>query len=133
MPSEFKLLPGEPILLQTMAEDFDYRVDTPRDLEQITRILEEQTRPIYYIIDVTHMKMGLDDLMAAASGATRQAEMFKHPKLLETLVITQSRMFDLAARGLSSPIFGGIKMRVFPTLNEALAYARKNASMRDAI
>jgi hypothetical protein len=133
MPNTFKLLPDEPILLQLLGDDFDYSVDMLRDLERLLNILDQLSQPVFYIIDVRQMSLTLDDLIAAAGTATQQAKVFKHPNIRETIIVTESRMIALSAKGLNSPIFGNIKFKVFGSVEEALDYARRNASLRSAV
>jgi hypothetical protein len=56
---------------------------------------------------------------------TRQFALFKHPNIREALLVTQSPVASLAAKGLNSPIFGNARLTIFKTLKEALEYARE--------
>jgi hypothetical protein len=132
MSVKVELLPGEPILLQTPSEDYDYKIDGIPAMDQTLEILDQQTKPVFYIIDMLKMTLSLDDMITAVSQATRQRALFQHPNIIENLFVTQSRMIDLAAKGMNSPIFGNVKIQVFPTVDEALAYARRSLSMRSA-
>ncbi len=119
------LLPGEPILLEVMNSDYSYLEEGQADADQARAILNRLEYPIFYIVDMTAAAFSIDDMMAGASLVNQQAELFKHPNIREYILVTQSRMIDYAARGLSSPIFGRLHLRVFKTREDALAYARE--------
>lgn len=133
MPAQFEQLPGERILISTFSADFDHSTESPAVLEETIRLLDQQSQPVIFIMDIRGVSFSLEDVMSAANMATRQTEVFKHPNILENIMVTESRMIDLAMRGLNSPMFGNVKVRVFGTREEALDYALQQLDMRKAM
>ena len=125
MAVKFDLLPGEPILIQTLDKEFNFGTDGKPLLEKTMATLDAQSEPIFYIADMTEVDFSLDDVIGASNLVTRQVAMFRHPKMREGIIITESFLMNLAAKGLNSPIFGDIKVKVFKTVDEALAYVRE--------
>ncbi len=125
MSYQCELLPDAPILIETMGSDFDIKTEGETSAKQVVEILEQQSQPVFLIMNLLALtSMSLDDLVHASNMATRQFALFKHPQMREGIIVTNSQLFTAAARGLSSPIFGHVKLRVVPTLQEALAYTR---------
>jgi len=124
MAVKFELLPGEPILIQTLDKEFNFGTDGKTLLDRTMATLDAQSEPIFYIADMTEVDFSLDDMIGASNLVTRQVALFRHPKMREGIIVTESRLMGLAARGLNSPIFGDITLKVFKTRDEALAYVR---------
>jgi hypothetical protein len=123
---QIEKLPGEPILVSTMPEARNVTDDLLTTIDQIMEHLDAADEPLYYIANFSRgMKLSLQDVIRAANQAARGSNtMLHHPNLREFLVVTDTRIIDLAARGLDSEIFGNVPVSVFQTLEEALEYAR---------
>jgi hypothetical protein len=119
-------LDNEPIVVFSVDAAHSIRNEGLVAGEVITQTLDNQTEHVYLIMELTHLSMDLEDLMFGANVATRQLQLLKHPKIRETLIVTQSGLAAMGAKGMNSPIFGNIKVKTFKTLDEALAYARVN-------
>jgi len=120
-------LPNHPVVVQTLGKDFSHAAEGIRGMEQATHLLDQQSHPVFFIWNLSDVSLSLDDIIAGAGLATKQAKFFQHPNIREAIVITKSRMLELASKGMDSPIFGNIKMRIFKTLDEALAYIEQAA------
>jgi hypothetical protein len=127
MPWTFEQLPDQPIVIQTLGKDYDYGTEGVASTDEISQFLDRQDQPTIYVINLLEASFGLDDLVAGINMATRQRKLFQHPKLRETIVVTTDLAMELAAKGMSKPIFGNVKIRTFKTLAEALAYAKDAA------
>ncbi len=125
--STFKVekLPGEPILINTMYEGWSAANDLLINIEQLLEHLNAANEPLYYVSDVSGLKLSLQDVILAANRAARGSNaIFHHPNFREFVVVTDSKLFDLAAKGLDSELFGFVPVSIFKTLEEALEYAR---------
>jgi hypothetical protein len=94
----------------------------------MSAFLDGQPQPVLYIVNVLEATFSLDDLITGINVAARQRKLFQHPNLRETIVVTQDWAMDLALKGMSAPIFGGVKIRTFKALDEAVEYAREAAN-----
>jgi len=126
MSNTIEKLPNEPILVQTVDPEFSIKTQAGDMIERTLKFLDQQIEPVIYIIDMSQTSMDFEDIVMGASVATRQFALFKHPKVRETIAISSSSLASAAARGLNSPIFGYVKLKVVKTLDEALAYARES-------
>ncbi len=124
-PYTVDLVPDEPIILEVIGEDYQTTNHMMSSIGEIIQLLDAARDPLILIMDLRQVSMGLDDIIAGANAATRMSGMFKHPKLRKSIIVSSSRMLELAARGLNSPIFGHVKVEVSKTLEEALARARQ--------
>jgi hypothetical protein len=123
---QIEKLPGEPILVCTLSDAWSVSNELSATIDQLIEHLDAADEPLYYINDVSSgMKVDLKDVILAANQAARGSNaVFHHPNFREVLLVTDSRLIDLAARGLDSEIFGNVPVSVFGTFEEALAYAR---------
>lgn len=118
-------LPDEPIVIQTIRSD-DTVVEAPDSIDTMSELLEAQGEPVFLIYDVSGATFTLDDILAGSNQASRSEKpILKHPKIREIIVVSASELIKLAAKGLSAPIFGHVAIRVFETLEGALAYCRQ--------
>ncbi len=120
-------LQGEPIIISQLTGSitFDDRAPDPESTRQTQELMDGQEEPFYYIFDMGDMKLDLNNLIAAANrGAGNEGLTLRHPMIKEVLVVTQSKLINLAAKGLNSTAFGNVPTSVFGTVEEALEYAR---------
>jgi hypothetical protein len=121
-----EMLPDEPILLATYNNTFSFKEEGQIVQERVIAAFESASEPVFYIVDMREEPaFDFQEFLALTSQITRgQNALLHHPKMKENLIITQNNFFKVAARGLSADVFGGVKARIFDTLEEALAYAR---------
>jgi len=125
MSFDTKLLPNEPILLQIWNADFSFKAEAEEVEKQAKEILDSVDEPVFYIADMRAARLTLEDVIAGANQTGRGAEpIFKHPNVRQIIFISENRILELGAKGMRSPVFGGIDVKVFKTLDEALAYVR---------
>jgi hypothetical protein len=129
MITEVKRLPGLPVLLRAVGPDYR-STDQTHILfyEEDAASLDAESAPIYYILDIQQMTMGINDVLQSAQNTPAQLRLLKHPKIIETLVITKSRLIELAARGMNSPLFGSVTMKTFSNPEAALDYVRQQTT-----
>lgn len=123
-------LEGEPIIIHTMHADYKAKEDADDGALSIITLLDAETEPayLYLIVDIQEAVFGLDDVVFAANlGARGEQPITHHHNVRETIVVTRSDLLKLAARGLDSDAFGHVAIKVFGTLDEALAYCRGQA------
>ncbi len=124
-PYTVDLLPSEPIIFEVMGKDFQVAKHLENSASEMGRLLDTASQPLALIVDMREASLGLDDIISGANAGAQMRGMFKHPNLRKTILVTSSRMIELAARGMNNPIFGHIKLEVSKTLEEAMEMARK--------
>ena len=118
-------LPGKPIIVAALKADFNIADDWEEFISEIMALLDDQPEPVFYISDLRQASFNFNDLLAGTNLATRgSSAVLKHPNVRENLVITTSSMLKLAAKGLNSVTFGNIDVKVFDSVEEALAYCQ---------
>ncbi len=126
---EIEKLPGEPILVCTLSETWSVADDMLATIDQAMEHLDAADEPLYYIHDVSRgLKLDLKDVILATNQVARGSNaLFHHPNFKKYLVVTDLKLFELAAKGLDSEIFGNVPVAVFETLEEALEHARNGS------
>jgi hypothetical protein len=121
----FDKLPDEPIVIVTVTGDPDDLSDSERDISQLRSLFDRISESVFLILDMTNAEVGFDGLLRGASNAYRgDNPTFRHPNIREILHVSDDPGLELAARGMDSEMFGNVKIHLFETLSEALAYAR---------
>ena len=119
-------LPGEPIVVGTTFDSWEPIADIPVWAEDAYNFLDTMTEPVTYVANlIPSGSWSIDELVRAASGVARGAKpILHHPKLKETLIVTEQRLVTMSALGLQSNVFGNVRVKAFTSLEEALTYAR---------
>ena len=117
----FELLPDEPIVLVTATADYSPAKDGIAVGEEVMAI----GKPIFLIIDMRDKVFSVDDIITSANQRTPETgSILKHPNVLGTVFVTNSKIVKLAVEGIATPIFGNISVRITDTVEDALALAR---------
>ncbi len=123
MSSRVEYLEAENVILSVVDGPIDNMVD---DAPKVEALFNAATKPFIHIVDITNAQFTLDSLTTVINQGSRQIKTLRHPLVKEVVVVTNSTLAAMAARGMNSPIFGHIKTRTCKTLEEALEYARHN-------
>ena len=125
MSYRLEMLPDEPIVLIPTPEDFKVGVDIPAATDEFYRFMENAEQDVYLIVDVTHYKVNVEDMLSGASMAARGGTaLFHHPRIYKILIVTPQKLAAVSAKGMNSAPFGFPRVEPFPTMEEALAEAR---------
>jgi len=119
-------LSHEPIVLATLNSDFNTAEEGEAVNAAALVAIEAESEPVYYIADIAEFSPSLDDVVAAVNwGGKGKTPTLNHPNVREAIIVSHSPMVKLAAKGLKSATWGNMTLRVFETLDEALAYTRR--------
>jgi len=111
-------------------DQFEYQRDMPPLREAIADELEARPEPVALIFDVKGVHLSSQDILAGADTSGRSEKgLLRHEKAREIILVTQDTFLQLAAKGVNSFSFGFIKIRSFPTLEQALDYAREQSGV----
>ena len=119
-------LPGEPIVLLTTHKDIDISHETSQIIEQAVELFDSLDEPVFYIVDMTHSSVDLEDLLVGASAVLVQ-KYINHPNMREMMIVSSDEAVHLSVQGFDSDAFGNVKAQIFTALADALDYARDNA------
>ena len=124
MSYSIEKLPGEPVILTIMGEDFSME-EHEEFLGELIALFDSQPEPVYLIADVENYTFSLQDLLIAVNKAARGgAAILHHPNLAGTLTVSTSKLMRLSAKGVKSDTFGNVHAEIFNTVEEALTYVR---------
>jgi hypothetical protein len=126
MSHTFTTLEGGHIILMTEGTDFNFQAEMHAVLEQCLMLLEQGPSHIIFMIDARAFQSpNFDDVMAAGTLARSDEgkAVIRHPKLIKTIVITENKAAQMTLKGINTATFGYVDIRVFPTLDDALAYS----------
>lgn len=119
------VLAEEPIMLAHLETKFSMERDLSTALDDTRAVLDSLDRPVFYILDLTDVKFGVNDVVSGANQGSRGEDpVWHHNNICGFVVVSRSQLVQMAARGLNSLPFGNIDAQVFETLDEALAYCR---------
>ena len=128
MTFDVKKYPGLPAVLGSWHEGFKFVENGADYAAAANAILDEQTSPVFYIIDMSGLQtITVDGVTEVAnSGAKNLKSSYRHPMNREMILISKANIVKLAVKGASTATFGNLKVKLFETLDEALAYIEEN-------
>ncbi len=130
MNYKVEALPGEPIIVTTLSAQSRIMEDMASSGAEVRALLDQAREPSFFIMDMSEMSVNLDDVILGANrGARGEYPLSQHPNLREMLFVSRSSMIKLAIQGLNTVTFGNLNVRVFDSLDDALAYARSQKAM----
>ncbi len=121
MSFSMQKFPDEPIILIDCHSNFDPASEMVAYSEQLMALLDAQPEPTFCITALPATKYDFN-AFASAANVSRSYAM---KNLREPILVTDSEPIRMAMKGLDSDIFHHLKIRVFPCLDEALAYVRE--------
>lgn len=120
-------LPGEPIVVMKVHENYDPSEQPEEGAKVLNRIFDEAGEPVFFVLDLTRMQGDLKDIMVGVDPIGRGgAALFRHPNIREIVAVTQDPIIRIALEGRSADTYGGVSMVIFETLREAMDYVRKH-------
>lgn len=124
-------LPNEPITIWTPYEGWNWARDSTESNAKFHAIWNAESEQIYHVVNMLHIKVSLEDLMFAASGAARGEDSFlTHPKLRLVVIITQDPPVIMAITNMmenakgDDPLYKHIPMMLMDSLEKALETIR---------
>jgi hypothetical protein len=119
-----KKLPGEPIVVVTLAENYDFNTELEPGTREAFAVLDTLDEPVFWIVHIL-CPMDLNDLLVGASLSTRGAgALWTDPRIKKVLLVTQLDLLHAAAPGLKTEAFGHFDLQIFSELDAAIDYAR---------
>ena len=125
-------LPDAPILVM-VHKDGTFMAEFAEGVSALLEALDAQPEPVFLVFDVHAVSISLDELTMGASVLARNpGALMHHPMVQENLVVSRDGLFKLGAVGLRTATFGGVKIRTFDTLDQAIAYCHENIAEKSS-
>ena len=124
---DIKKLPNLPVILATWYDGFSFTEHGKQYVQKLHALLDAQNSPAFYVVDLSQpSSLGFEELLTAAnSGARGLGASFHHAMNCGTLIVSSDPLVLSMAPGMNSEIYGNVNMKIFDTLDEALAYVRR--------
>jgi hypothetical protein len=125
MPTEFKKLPDEPIVIVTLPTDYNLAVELPKIMPVYMNFLNSATTPVFWIVDARNSPLGVEEIVRGAELVARgEHPLYHHPNIRKVIYVTSNKIMKLAVAGMENEIFGNLTIKVFDDLDEALKFVR---------
>ncbi|HML24145.1 MAG TPA: hypothetical protein PKD09_21000 [Aggregatilinea sp.] len=125
MTYQYQQFPNEPIIVSTLLPSYRVEIDALSYSSDGKALLDKVSQPVFFIEDFTRSTLDMQDLAYGASVVAKDpTSLLRHPNIRQILYVTDSEIMRLSASGMNNEVFGNLKIQVFDTLQEALAYAR---------
>jgi hypothetical protein len=133
MNYEFKnLLPNEPITIWTGYEGFEFGSPEEEEIDNKVRaVWTASEEPVYHIVNMSQLKLDLNQLMVAAAGAAfGEDALWSHPNLKMAIVVTQDPIILQAVGSMIQSMETGqspysqVPIMLLESVDEALEYIR---------
>lgn len=121
MPSLNKVA-NKPLVILNLAQDPNAETRGIDAVQAMSDFLAKQKAAQFLIVDMRNLAFSFDSLMKNMNVVSREHPIFGHPMLRETLIVTADPVITRAVKGLNSPAFGNLELKVFPTMDDATDY-----------
>lgn len=124
MVYQIQKLSDLPVILGTWHEGFKVMEVGDQYAREIRAAFDTTKTPAFYVLDMTDLQsITLDGLVKASNiGADSELGTLHHPMNLGTIFISDKVLIQLIAKGMDSDAFGHLNVKLFASLDEALAY-----------
>jgi hypothetical protein len=127
MPTVFKKLEDEPIVIVTLPIDYNLAAELPKLMPQYINLLNAATEPVYWVVDARNSSLTVEEIILGASLLARgEHPLYHHPNVREVIYVTSSQIMKLAADGMKGDSFGNVNIKMFDDLDQAMDYIHKN-------
>lgn len=124
-------LDGLPVILTTYGENYGGSDDVAAFSRQLIPLFDSATEKTYHLIDMLDAKLSFNDVMMSTDYCIRRPEGFaNHPNFQAMVFISNNKMFHSIARGLGTATFGSMTVPVVPSVDDALAWVRRDHAVR---
>ena len=126
---DVKKLTDVPAVIGSWYEGFKFMEHGPQYSKKLNAVLDEQQEPVFYVLDLSELHtISVNGVMEVANtGAKVFTSGHHHALNRETVLVSQKNIVKLAVKGVASPAFGNMEIKLFETLDEALDYVKSNS------
>jgi hypothetical protein len=128
MKTYLSKIPDLPLIVRYYGEDFDTARDMARLVDEDTALLDAQTEQVYLAMVVQEIKFAIADMLQGVNILARQKNLFKHPRIIESIMVGTQKPLEMVAKGMASPVFGRIAVKVMPNLEATYDYVRQQVN-----
>jgi hypothetical protein len=120
-----EILPALPVVLVTFGADFSGSEEINTYSSEMYDLFESLSEPVYIIVNVTDLNLNFDSALEFVQVSLRSDKSIaRHQNIIETLVVTHSRFYQLMIKGLNTATFGNFSVKVFSSMKQALDWVQ---------
>jgi hypothetical protein len=124
MTYQYEIVSDKPAVILTLEKDFNFKTDLEIATPEALDILNQCAEPVFWVVHVL-APMDVEDLLLSTAEVSRGPNaVWRHPMIREVLLISPQAIVQASAPALSSDMFGNLNVRLFESLDDALAYIR---------
>ena len=125
MSSTIEMMENGTALVVSLGSDFNFAREGEAQFAQIAAILNQQTEPVFYIVDVRELDITFDETLALINRVARgEDSLLRHPNIKEIIYVISNSFQRAVAEGLDSEWFGNLKVKLVYSLDEGLDHIR---------
>ena len=122
-------MPNEPVIVMKVHEDYNPPQHMGEGAKALNRILDKSGGPVFFIQDLTRMKVDFEDIVVGAATIGRgNTAPFHHPNIRENIAVTQDPIIRMAIEGMATDVYGNVHVIIFDTLDEAMDYVHNTGT-----
>lgn len=126
MPISVEKLSEEPIIIVKISGPVDLARDVPALSNKARSVLDATNEPIWNITLMEDLHLSFGEVVMALGMSTRgELNFLRHPKVREYMIIADDGVVQLASRALSQAQYGGLRVTMCGSLEEALRKVRE--------
>ncbi len=120
--------PTMPVIVCTLGADFSLKEDMNNVLQELSQLLDQAPRPVYYISNITGARLTFGDIVMGMGATASMGGVLRHPNMVEMIVISASDVVRLGVKALSQAQYGGVNARLAQDLDEAMRFVQAEMS-----
>jgi hypothetical protein len=117
-------LPNEPIIVVTWENPTDVGNESPQKFMQVDALIEEDEK-VYVIDNMTKLKIDFGTLVSGMAAQRVKAPGSPADPRTNTILVGSGTIWQIASKGARQFQYGSFDIPLFPSLEEALSYARE--------
>jgi hypothetical protein len=120
-----KRLPDEPIIFIEARNPIDLKVDMPDAITRFKALLDAAERPVWDVTDALGFTMSFADMVGMLGTISRtDLGVIRHRNFAGLALVADSDLLRMGLNALGQAQYGGLTVKTFATLDDAMAYVR---------
>jgi len=105
MPTEFKKLPDEPIVIVTLPTDYNLSVELPKVMPVYMNFLNSATTPVFWIVDARNSPLSGEEIVRGAELVARgEHPLYHHPNIRKVIYVTSNKIMKMAVADMDEAL-----------------------------
>lgn len=124
MSRKIKRLPDEPIIVATWIEPVDIQKEFPQKFAEVDALIGADEE-VCVVDDLTNLKIDFSTLVSGMAAQRAKIPGAPFDPRIHSILVGSGTLWELASKGARQLQYGKLDIPLFPSLEEALGYARE--------